>query len=239
MKNIKTILLCLLFLVLFYFYISKIPPTFLADDSPECIVSFQTLGIQHPPGYPLSTLFGKIFLFIPIGNIMFRASIMSMLFNIFTAFLLFFIMLKILSESNKDKQYENYYYSVFAALLYLFSYTVFLHGFSAKGSIYNIQAFIVAIIFICLLNLKNNHLLLYLIGLIFGISAGNHLPSSIAILPAIIIAIYLQRKFITSKQILNSLFFLIVGLSILVYLPVRSKCDPVFSWGGSIILMIY
>ncbi|HAW50625.1 TPA: hypothetical protein DCX16_06725 [bacterium] len=37
-----------------------------------------TLGIAHPPGYPLYTLFGKLWMtIIPIGNIAFRMNMVS------------------------------------------------------------------------------------------------------------------------------------------------------------------
>lgn len=52
-------------------------PTVGGGDSGELIAVASTLGIAHPPGYPLYTLLGKLFTFLPWGTIAWRVNFFS------------------------------------------------------------------------------------------------------------------------------------------------------------------
>src|SRR6185436_5862821 len=53
----------------------------LFDDSLEFQLVTYRLGIAHPTGYPLYTLLGKLFTFLPIGNVAYRVNVMSAVFG--------------------------------------------------------------------------------------------------------------------------------------------------------------
>src|SRR3989339_495261 len=44
-------------------------------DSSEMVVSPYVLGVAHPPGYPLYTMLGNLFTYIPLFNIAYRVNI--------------------------------------------------------------------------------------------------------------------------------------------------------------------
>ncbi len=46
-------------------------------DTPELITAAATLGIAHPPGYPLFTMLGHFFSLLPFGSIPFRVNLLS------------------------------------------------------------------------------------------------------------------------------------------------------------------
>jgi hypothetical protein len=46
-------------------------------DGGELVTASMTLGIPHPPGYPLYILLGRLFAFLPIGSIAARYSLFS------------------------------------------------------------------------------------------------------------------------------------------------------------------
>lgn len=46
-------------------------------DTPELITAAATLGVAHPPGYPLFTMLGHVFSLIPFGSIPFRVNAFS------------------------------------------------------------------------------------------------------------------------------------------------------------------
>jgi tetratricopeptide (TPR) repeat protein len=55
--------------------------TIYVGDSGELVAAVATLGIPHPPGYPLYVLLGKLWtLLVPVGSIAFRMSLFSALF---------------------------------------------------------------------------------------------------------------------------------------------------------------
>src|ERR1043165_1145871 len=46
-------------------------------DTPELITAAATLGVAHPPGYPLFTMLGHLFSLLPLGSIPFRVNTLS------------------------------------------------------------------------------------------------------------------------------------------------------------------
>src|SRR3989338_6090208 len=66
--------------VSFFIYLLTLCPTVDVGDAGELIAAAYTLGIPHPPGYPLYCILGKLFTFIPIGSIAYRTNMMSAFF---------------------------------------------------------------------------------------------------------------------------------------------------------------
>src|ERR1041385_372835 len=58
-------------------------------DSPELITVAATLGVPHPPGYPLFTMLGHLFSLLPLGPIPFRVNLFSVLCNALTVGIIF------------------------------------------------------------------------------------------------------------------------------------------------------
>src|SRR5437879_5757420 len=51
----------------------------IVGDSPELITAAATLGVAHPPGYPLFTMLGHLFALIPFSSIPFRVNLFSVI----------------------------------------------------------------------------------------------------------------------------------------------------------------
>jgi len=212
-------LICASVLILWLLLIIKIAPAYIAGDSPETIMAFNFLGIQHPPGYALDTLIGKIFLLIPVGNLMFRSAIMAMFFNFMTALTIFKIVLIVFKDNAKKS--GIYYAPIIAAIFYLFSNSVFIQGITAKGSVYTIHCFLIALIFLLLLEIKQGAKFLYLASFLFGLSLGNHWQSSIVLLPAMALGVLLSGQKVKLKTWLKCFVFFLIGISIFAYLLLR------------------
>jgi tetratricopeptide (TPR) repeat protein len=225
----KAMLYCSAFLVLWALCLVKIAPSYIAGDSPETIMAFLSLGIQHPPGYALNTLIGKIFLLFPAGSIMFKSAIMAMFFNIAAAFVVFFMALKILSENGK--QTAAYCAALLAAAFYLFSNAGFLQGLTAKGSVYTLHCFLMAAIFLSLFHARQSFKFLYLSSFLFGLSLGNHWQSSIVLFPAMALAVYMNGGKTGLKTWLKCCLFFLAGASIFAYLFIRAAAHPLVMWG--------
>ncbi|MFQ6058139.1 MAG: DUF2723 domain-containing protein [Anaerolineae bacterium] len=61
-------------------YGHTLAPTLLPADSGEFQLVSASLGIAHPPGYPLYTLLGRLFTLIPLGDLAYRVNLMSAFF---------------------------------------------------------------------------------------------------------------------------------------------------------------
>jgi Protein of unknown function (DUF2723) len=62
-------------------YIRTLAPSLLWGDSAEFQTLSYTLGMTHPSGYVTQIIFGKLFTYIPVGNIAYRVNLMSAFFG--------------------------------------------------------------------------------------------------------------------------------------------------------------
>src|SRR5215471_9949784 len=78
----KARLLCaaLVFVAAFALYLRTLAPTVTLTDSGELIVAARTLGVAHPPGFPLYVLLAHLAAMVPIGNIAARVNFASAVF---------------------------------------------------------------------------------------------------------------------------------------------------------------
>jgi len=72
-------------------YLATAPPNIVAGDSPEFVVTISTLGVCHPPGYPLYHLVGKalllLFWFLPAARVCNLFSSLAAVATLITAYL--------------------------------------------------------------------------------------------------------------------------------------------------------
>lgn len=69
------------FLALFLLYASTAPRTVAVEDDGLFVLSSYFLGIEHPPGFPLFTLLGKLFTYLPFGSVAYRVHLASAFFG--------------------------------------------------------------------------------------------------------------------------------------------------------------
>jgi hypothetical protein len=70
---------------LFVLYALTAPHTVGLEDDALFILSSYFLGIEHPPGYPLFTLIGHLFCYLPFGSAAYRVHLVSALFGALSA----------------------------------------------------------------------------------------------------------------------------------------------------------
>ncbi len=86
------------FLTTFAVYLRTLCPSVYVGDSGELIAAAYTLGIPHPPGYPIYCLVGKLFSYIPVGSIAYRLNIMSAFFASATCAMLYLIIYSVIID---------------------------------------------------------------------------------------------------------------------------------------------
>ncbi len=218
------------FIILWQICILKVAPCFNADDSPETTVAFSTLGIQHPPGYPLNTLVGKIFTLIPVGDVMFRSNLMSMFF-LFAACIFLFFFLKKNINFGRNKEFEDYFFAFLAVVFFISGHTTFFQATFAKGSIYSMNAFFVTAILFFAAGKGNNIKNFYITLFLYGLSLGNHWQSMTVLFPAFLIYLFWGAKKLPNGALFTGLVFFFFGASIYIFAAIRSNTAPVYAWG--------
>ena len=69
---------------LFALYAATATRTVALEDDGLFILSSYFLGIEHPPGYPLFTLIGHLFTYLPFGSVAYRVHLASAMFGALT-----------------------------------------------------------------------------------------------------------------------------------------------------------
>ncbi len=202
------------------------------------------MGIAHPTGYPIYTILGRIFTLLPVEDVIFRVNLMSLLFVCLGNLILFFVILRVIEPSFQKKKREDFqksYYGIWAAFLacLIFSFTPTLWSQAVSNEVYSLNILFYNLIIILLLfwrgnleKLKGVRISLLLVFL-YGLSFGNHM-STILLFPALIFFVITTQGWsvFQPKKIILSLLLFILGLSIYIYLPVRSSQNPLLDWGN-------
>lgn len=230
----------LIFAINLIVYLFTLSPTVQFIDSGELAVVCKTLGIAHPTGYPLYTLLGRLFSLLPLKDIIFRVNLMSLVFICVSNLMLFFIFLT-LNRSLERKKENPSRIEIWSAFLtsLIFSFTPTLWSQAISNEVYALNVLLFDLILLLVLTWRNRRMepggerTLCLLIFIYALSFGNHM-STVLVLPALLfiliitygMALFSTRRFIT----LLGLFFL--GITIYIYLPVRSSLNPILDWGN-------
>ena len=218
-------------------------------DGGDLITAAYTLGIPHPTGYPLYVLLAKLFTFLPWGGIAYRVNLMSAFFAAATVSLVCFASSTllaptvetgegpVLSEAERwSDGIATQVASVTAALAFAFSPVFWSQAIIAE--VYTLNAFFVALMIYLLSHyartrtLPSSPRLFYSLAFFCGLSLGNHL-SMLLLLPA---GFFLDlrgafRRFLKPKTLVAAFAFLLLGLSVYLYLPLRAAQHPPINWG--------
>lgn len=238
MKKIILSLLVLFFSGLIYLF--TLSPSISWIDSGELSVVCYTLGIAHPTGYPLYTLIGRVFSLIPIGTLIFRFNLLSLLFISFSNLILFLFFLNIFELLFQEvKSNLRYYLSLIS--VFIFSFTPTLWSQATSIEVYALNSLLTSLLlYILILQAKlraedkliKSEKLSYLFFFLYGLSFGNHL-STFLLFPGFFLLLFIiyQRALLQAKRVLLSIFFFILGISVYIYLPIRSSYNPLMNWG--------
>ena len=207
----------------FAVYLSTICPTVYVGDSGEFTAAAFCLGIPHNSGYPLYSLLGKLFCFIPLGHIGFRLNLMSTFFAVLTVWLVYSFILKITSSQ----------VSAFVGAFVL-AFTPILWSQTVSAEIYTLHTFFVALLIRLLWWWDEKRTLSRLALFVFvtGISFGNHMQT-VMLAPAVLFII-LSGDYKTLVSFKNFFFLSVLFVSALLlylYLPIRTEAGAAIHWG--------
>lgn len=221
----------------FALYAVTLAPTTAFWDTSEYIATGHILGIPHPPGNPLFVVLAKAWSLIlaPLGlDVAVRINLFSALMSALTHGLWFLVVHHILRYFSEDRRFRL----IGAATAVLVSATAFTVW---SQSNVNEKVYTVSLLTIALLtwlafrwqeNLgkgKDDNLLI-LMAFVLALSVGNHLMAFLAA-PAIGILILLvhPRTLLNWKLYLGGAAAAVLGLSIHLFLPLRSGLGPVIN----------
>ncbi|GAB4330347.1 MAG: hypothetical protein Kow0099_00880 [Candidatus Abyssubacteria bacterium] len=223
----------LAFLFPFAVYVFTLCPTVYWDDSGELIAAAYTLGIPHPPGHPLYAILGKLFTFLPFGSIAWRVNFMSAFFGALASLLLYKLIVELL-EGGPFKQLA----ALCGALFFAFAPTMWDQATVAETS--TLHVFFMMLLTWLAIRIASGAVIwktetrsLCLFSFLYGISLTNHV-AGVFLLPAFgyLFLASIGRKLFMPMRLVKMFVAFLLGLSLYLYLPLRSLANPPVDWGN-------
>jgi tetratricopeptide (TPR) repeat protein len=213
-----------IFILALIVYILTLAPTVTAEDSGELVAAAATLGIPHPPGYPLFVVLGKLATLLPFGRSpAYHVTVMTAFFGAGTLILLFLLLRLAIDRT-----------IVALGWVLVMMGTVTLWSQSVVAEVYTINSFFTLLALLCLLfwaESKKTTLLLAF-GVTYGLNVVAHYMS-IALAPAYIAFIFwTDPHLIYRKSLLGLAAMLLVGLSPMLLPFFFARHDPPLNWGN-------
>ncbi len=233
------------FLVSIIIYWITSAPGLMFTDSGELAVACTRLGVAHPTGYPLFTLLG--FFWVNITPFLTPIKSLNLLSGIYTALSvgLFYswmlVLLQNLPVKKKVKALESdkiHLLALAVSLFYAFSGTVWSQATSIE--VYPLHLLMLNLTLYFTLKGKfsktNTNRWFLLAALSLGLSFANH-ATTVLIVPAMLYLYFSDKsgKLVFSVEKFRGFALLLIpmflGLSLYLYLPIRSAMAPAFNWG--------
>jgi hypothetical protein len=254
------------FLLPFAVYLATLAPTLSwrneGRDGGDLMSAICTLGIPHPPGYPLYVLLGRLFALLPLGDVGYRINLMSAFFAASTVVTVYVAARALIRSQMSFPQASS---SVMvahslrrarwaeegrtpppAAWVILAAFTgalalAFSPTFWSQATIaevYALGAFLSGLVVCLITRLPASqeiasafHLLA--LGLTGGLCLTHHLTTAIwmgacGLWLLLFRPVWLRRP----RSLVHLAGGLLLGLSVYLYLPLRSAAHPAANWGA-------
>ena len=217
--------LVVVFVALFGLYAYSAPRTVTLEDDGLFIMSSYFLGIDHPPGYPLLTLLGKLFTLLPVGSIALRVHLLSAFFGALTCVALWLVVRALVADAVS---------AYTGAVLYGLSATFWSQAIIAEtytlNTFFFFCLFYLALVFLATKNLR----VLYVFAGVFGLSLANHWPLMLLSTPCLVLLLLpARREVLRASPRMLAIAFVACVLPYL-WMVVRSRMDPEISFYGPI-----
>ncbi len=197
-------------------------------DSGDLVTAAYTLGVAHPPGYPLFTVLAKLATLFPFSEVAYRVNLMSALVAASTVVVIYSTIL-LLQPADIDGP-SMVIIASSSALLLGVSQTFWSQAIIAE--VYALNALLLAfvILLVTLYRRRRDRRWLWLLGLAMGLALTNHL-SALLFLPGTLLLVLRQGRPKPATCLVTAVLFLI-GLGTYVYLPLASVQNPPVNWGA-------
>ena len=206
-------------------YVATLYPSVPGGDSGEFVVAAQELGVAHPPGYPLYTLLGKIFTWLPTGTVAWRVNLLTALLGALAAAML---------ARATWKATRNVSAGIFAGGLFAFSPLVW--RYSIQAEVFALNNLFVAILVLLLVSheIDRKESTLGWFFFAFGLGLTNHHTLLFVGVPFAIWMLYrAPRTALAWPRILRLPALGAAGLLPYLYLFVSPADHPSTTWGAT------
>jgi len=195
-------------------------------DGGDLITAAYTLGVPHPPGYPVYCLLGWLFAYLPLRDVAWRLNLMSAVGAASAALGLS----AVVSEWRRGSQGGDTVAAGLGAAWGL-AFVPVLWSQALVAEVYTVNAAFVVWVLWLAFRVRRASISPMVLGLAWGLSLGTHL-TGLALLPIVMWALVAGRRGRSLPSVLLPwLGGTVLGLSSYVYLPLRAGQGAV-TWGN-------
>ena len=196
----------------------------IVGDTPEFITAAVTLGVAHPPGYPLVTILGHLFSLLPLGPLPFRVNLLSLVGGIAAVGLVYLTALRL----------TGVVVAAAAAALTLGLSTLFWEWALAAEVFQASNALTAAMIYLLVRWRERPERGGWLIAaaLVTGLGLSNQL-TIVLLAPAVSTVLWSRRAALTPALVAGCAFAILLGLLPYAYIPWAAARHPVVNWGAA------
>lgn len=213
----------LVFLFFLAVYAATAAPEIMFEDSGEFALSSYTLGVSHPPGYPLYNLLGRLFQFLPAGAPGFRINLMSAFFGALGMAVLF--------AAARELGFSRFSSAVGVAACGL-SRTLWSQA--AIDEVYTLNVFLNAALIWGVARLRAGDRRMPLaLAMLLGLTAANHYTTLAAFVPLVFAAALSVEGFRPRKwigRLAAGAFAAFAPVALYMLLPLRAAAGPLLNW---------
>lgn len=203
----------LLFIGVFALYVRTLPPTVLDGDSGEFQYMVYILGVPHSTGYPLYILLGKLFTFLPFGDVAYRVNLFSACFAALSAPLVYMTARRLVADR----------IACLLATLAL-AVTPSMWGSAVETKPYALHLFIgvSALFFALRWQQEGKPRDFYAFALVCGLGLTNHIVFRF-LAPAFLLLLWLNRARLNRALFARAVLIGMLPLLLYAYIPIRAN----------------
>jgi len=210
-------------------------------DSGELILACASLGVAHPPGFPVYTMIGHLFCLVPVGSVAFRLAAMSAVFAALTAALVTLIVGEVVvwAQRHRGSTVQRSRLALVVAPVgagLSFAFAATLWSYATVAEVYSLNLALVAGSMWLLLRWRREGAqtpIPWGVGLLIGLGFGVHHVTVLLVLPGLIALVVTSAgwRALAPRRLAPAVAGGVVGVLCYLYLPLAAAQHPVLNWG--------
>lgn len=212
------------FVLPFVVYLLTLAPTIYNLDSAELTTAAATLGLTRSTGYPLYVLLGKLWSFVPVGDVGYRMNLLSAIFGALTIHLADRVLLR-----------WKIHWTAAVGGLGLLAVSPYFWGLSSIAEVYTLHTALMAGIMLSLQRWDEQPTprRLACVAACVGLSLVHH-AASVLLIPGTLLFLLISYpdRWRKPAYFAPAVAVGMLALSLFFYLPLRSGANPTFHYAG-------
>lgn len=204
-------------------YVATTARDVVVGDTGDFLTTAATLGVAHPPGYPLLVLIGHAFSLVSIGPLAFRMNLVAAASHAITVAVIFLTARKL----GASRIAGTVAATVLAVNPLFWEWSLAIEAFPLND-------LLAALLIYFMVRWEAEPARIALLGaaaLCGALGAANHL-TIVFLIPMVLVIVWRRRRSLTLRAVLLCVAAIVVGLLPYVYIPWAASRAPFLNWGN-------